>query len=84
MAHAFTEFGIGNVKLMGGNVISKWRAVTLFRNDPEMKVKFLSPEDSVSGLQLTEANHVVIAHPFLGAAEAMASIARYNLGNERL
>ncbi|KNE73043.1 hypothetical protein AMAG_20687 [Allomyces macrogynus ATCC 38327] len=72
MAHAFTEFGIGNVKLMGGNVISKRRAVTLFRNDPDMKVLFLSAEDSVSGLQLTEANHVVIVHPFLGASEAMA------------
>ncbi|KNE67941.1 hypothetical protein AMAG_13128 [Allomyces macrogynus ATCC 38327] len=72
MAHAFTEFGIGNVKLTGGNVISKRRAVTLFRNDPDMKVLFLSAEDSVSGLQLTEANHVVIVHPFLGASEAMA------------
>ncbi|KNE73055.1 hypothetical protein AMAG_17323 [Allomyces macrogynus ATCC 38327] len=72
MAHAFTEFGIGNVKLMGGNVISKRRAVTLFRNDPDMKVLFLSAEDSVLGLQLTEANHVVIVHPFLGESEAMA------------
>ncbi|KNE67940.1 hypothetical protein AMAG_13127 [Allomyces macrogynus ATCC 38327] len=72
MAHAFTEFGIGNVKLMGGNVLSKRRAITLFRNDAEMKVLFLSAEDSVSGLQLTEANHVVIVHPFLGASEAMA------------
>ncbi|KAJ3350086.1 hypothetical protein GGF32_005127, partial [Allomyces javanicus] len=60
MAHAFTEFGISNVKLMGGNVISKRRTVTLFRNDPGMKLLFLSAEDSVSGLQLTEANHVVI------------------------
>ncbi|KAJ3358702.1 hypothetical protein GGF32_010042 [Allomyces javanicus] len=72
MSQAFSEFGIGNVKLMGGNVITKRRAVTLFRNDPDMKILFLSAEDSVSGLQLTEANHVVIVHPFLGASEAMA------------
>ncbi|KAJ3367799.1 hypothetical protein GGF31_007046 [Allomyces arbusculus] len=71
MARAF-EFGIGNVNLMGGNVISKRRVVTLFRSDPDMKVLFLSAEDSVSGLQLTEANNVVIVHPFLGASEAMA------------
>ncbi|KAJ3374513.1 hypothetical protein GGF31_007291 [Allomyces arbusculus] len=72
MARAFSEFGIVHVKLMGGTVITKRQAITLFRTDPNTKILFLSAEDSVSGLQLTEANHVVIVHPFLGASEAMA------------
>ncbi|KAJ3347247.1 hypothetical protein GGF32_007005, partial [Allomyces javanicus] len=72
MSKEFSEFGIKNAGLMGGNMLSKRRAVSLFRNDPGVKVLFLSAEDSVSGLQLTEANHVVIVHPFLGASEAMA------------
>ncbi|KNE59193.1 hypothetical protein AMAG_03517 [Allomyces macrogynus ATCC 38327] len=72
MSQAFAEFGIGHAKFMGGHVIAKQRAIARFRHEPETKVLFLSAEDSVSGLQLIEANHVVIVHPFLGASEAMA------------
>ncbi|KNE71139.1 hypothetical protein AMAG_15806 [Allomyces macrogynus ATCC 38327] len=72
ISRAFSEFNIPNVRMAGGNVLSKRRAVTLFRTDPDMKVLFLSSDDCVSGLHLTEANHVVIVHPFLGASETMS------------
>ncbi|KAJ3355676.1 hypothetical protein GGF32_001842 [Allomyces javanicus] len=72
ISRAFSEFKIRNVSMAGGNVFSKRRAVTLFRNDPDMKVLFLSSDDYVSGLHLVEANHVVIVHPLLGASETMS------------
>ncbi|KAJ3355682.1 hypothetical protein GGF32_001848 [Allomyces javanicus] len=72
ISRALSEFQIPNVSLAGGNVFTKRRAVTLFRTDPDMKILFLSSDDCVSGLHLTEANHVVIVHPFLGASETMS------------
>ncbi|ORZ37087.1 hypothetical protein BCR44DRAFT_1484339 [Catenaria anguillulae PL171] len=70
ISRAFTELGIVNVSLAGGNVLSKRKAVTAFKHDPNVRVIFLSYESSVSGLHLTEANYVCIVHPFLAEDEA--------------
>ncbi|KAI9223507.1 hypothetical protein BC828DRAFT_375762 [Blastocladiella britannica] len=70
ISKAFTELGVPNASLSGGNVLTKRKAVTSFKKDPNIKVLFLSYQDSVSGLHLVEANHVFICHPFLAEDEA--------------
>ncbi|KAI9224293.1 hypothetical protein BC828DRAFT_373806 [Blastocladiella britannica] len=63
---------VKTVRLSGGNVYVKRKALTAFKTDPNMKVIFLSYQDCVSGLHLTEANHVVLCHTFLARDEATA------------
>ncbi len=61
---ALKDFGIEHV-ICVGNVMTRTRAVKLFKTSDKMRLILLSSEDSVSGLNLTEATHVVIFHPFL-------------------
>ncbi|KAI9164398.1 hypothetical protein H9P43_008249 [Blastocladiella emersonii ATCC 22665] len=70
ISQAFHTLGVENASLLGGNVMSKRRALSAFKQNPDVKVLFLSNQDCVSGLHLTEANHVVIVHPFLAEDEA--------------
>ncbi|KAJ3351321.1 hypothetical protein GGF32_004320 [Allomyces javanicus] len=58
MAHALSEFGIAHVKLMDGTVITKRRAITLFRTDPNTKTLFLSVPTSSKEREVTVTRFV--------------------------
>jgi SNF2 family DNA or RNA helicase len=47
-----------------GSMIRRNRAINEFKSG-NVPILILSSEDSVAGLNLTEASHVVIFHPFL-------------------
>ena len=72
LSRALRELNVTAVSMSGGSVHAKRGALRAFKADPNVKVLLLSYEDSVSGLNLTEANHVVIVHPFVDASEANA------------
>ncbi|ORZ38397.1 P-loop containing nucleoside triphosphate hydrolase protein [Catenaria anguillulae PL171] len=72
ISSAFSSLGVTNVRMAGGNVYVKRKALMAFKTDPTVKVLFLSYQDCVSGLHLTEANHVLIVHPFLARDEQTA------------
>lgn len=55
-----------------GNMNKKTQSVRDFKSG-NVPILILSSEDSVSGLNLTEASHVVIFHPFLVDGEGGAS-----------
>lgn len=48
------------------------KAVREFQNDPSMRIIMLSAEDSVSGLNFTQANYVVVFHPFSLGSNSLA------------
>lgn len=68
VSQALTEFEINHVQCTG-NVMSKSRAVRLFKESEDTRLILLSSDDSVSGLHLTNATHMVIFHPFHGEDE---------------
>ncbi len=43
---------------------SRSKAIREFQNSPDIRVIMLSAEDSVSGLNLVEATHIILLHPF--------------------
>jgi SNF2 family DNA or RNA helicase len=71
VSKSLNEFNVNHVTC-DGNVFAKSKAVTSFKTDPNVKLILLSAEDSVSGLHLTEANYVVIFHPFLMDSDKQA------------
>lgn len=62
---ALNELGVENVQCTG-NVMTKSRAVRLFKSSDKVRLILLSSEDTVSGLHLTNATHMIIFHPFDG------------------
>lgn len=64
VSDALHEFGVAHVRCTG-NVGTKNKAINEFKTSPANRLILLSSEDSVSGLHLTNATHVVIFHPFL-------------------
>ena len=47
-----------------GDVTQRQGAIKQFTESPEVKLIMLSSEDSVSGINLTQATHVILLHPF--------------------
>jgi SNF2 family DNA or RNA helicase len=64
VSNALTVMGVSHVECTG-NVYKRTNAVEKFKHNMDMRLMLLSSEDSVSGLHLPEATHVVIFHPFL-------------------
>lgn len=74
LAKALTEFGMPHLVLQGG-VWARRNALANFRaplNAGHPRVLLLSLEESASGTNLTEANHVVLVHPMYAVDRATA------------
>lgn len=69
---ALTQNHINHV-LLQGNIFERTRTLEQFRTDPEMPLLLLSLEDSASGTNLTEANHVFLLHPMLASSPEEAA-----------
>ena len=63
MAESFKELGINCVRVVG-NVFQRQNAIAKFRDSKDIRLIMLSSEDSVSGINLTQATHVIMLHPF--------------------
>ncbi|KNE71189.1 hypothetical protein AMAG_15850 [Allomyces macrogynus ATCC 38327] len=72
LRHALVDLGIVAVSMAGGTVTTKYNALEKFRTKADVKVLLMSADESVSGLRVTEASHVVLVHPFVGVAESVA------------
>ncbi|KAJ3043161.1 DNA helicase rad5 [Rhizophlyctis rosea] len=77
VSDALNSFKVSNVRLYGGwnireKALARFRAGLLGDAADPVKVIILSATDSVSGLNLTEASHVVILHPFWDEVEEHA------------
>ncbi|KAJ3366363.1 hypothetical protein GGF31_008091 [Allomyces arbusculus] len=72
LRHALVDLGIPAVSMAGGTVTTKRNALDKFRTNANVKVLLMSADESVSGLRVTEASHVVLVHPFVGVAESVA------------
>lgn len=55
-----------------GNIHSQQQSLDQFRNDPETRIILLSSDKTISGVTLTEANHVVAVHPPMDTSSASA------------
>lgn len=64
VSHALREFGIEHANC-DGSVFNRAKAIREFKTSDRIRLILLSSEDSVSGLHLIEATHIVIMHPFL-------------------
>lgn len=69
---ALTQNKIGH-GLLQGNIFERTRALERFRKDEESSLLLLSLEDSASGTNLTEANHVFLLHPMLASSPEEAA-----------
>ncbi|KAJ3347545.1 hypothetical protein GGF32_006796 [Allomyces javanicus] len=72
LLHALVDLGISAVSMAGGTVTTKRNALERFKGNADVKVLLMSADESVSGLRVTEASHVVLVHPFVGVAESVA------------
>ncbi|KNE69760.1 hypothetical protein AMAG_14301 [Allomyces macrogynus ATCC 38327] len=72
LRHAVVDLGVPAVSMAGGTVTTKRNALDRFRTNANVKVLLMSADESVSGLCVTEASHVVLVHPFVGVAESVA------------
>lgn len=63
MAQSFKELQVNCVRVVG-NVFQRQNAIAKFRDSKEIRLIMMSSEDSVSGINLTQATHVILLHPF--------------------
>lgn len=57
------ELNIEHVRV-GGNVFQRTNSINIFKTSKECRIVLMSSEDSVSGINMTEATHVILLHPF--------------------
>lgn len=57
------ELNIKHVRV-SGNVFKRQDAIKQFTTSADVRIVMLSSEDSVSGINLTQATHIVLLHPF--------------------
>lgn len=57
------EINIDHVRV-GGNVFQRTNSINTFKSCRECRIVLMSSEDSVSGINMTEATHVILLHPF--------------------
>lgn len=60
---SFAELWI-NCARVTGSVLRRQKAINEFKYSNSSRVIILSSEDSVSGMNLTEATHIIMMHPF--------------------
>ena len=63
IAETLKELGIDYVRVVG-NVFQRKNAISRFCNSKDIRLIMLSSEDSVSGINLSQATHVILLHPF--------------------
>lgn len=63
MAESFKDLRVNCVRVVG-NVFQRQNAITKFRDSKDIRLIMMSSEDSVSGINLTQATHVILLHPF--------------------
>lgn len=63
ISKTLTEIGIDHVRV-SGTVFKRQGAIDRFVNSKSVRLIMLSSEDSVSGINLTQATHVILLHPF--------------------
>ena len=63
MAKSFKELKVECVRVVG-TVFQRQNAITKFRDSKDIRLIMMSSEDSVSGINLTQATHVILLHPF--------------------
>lgn len=66
---SFKDFGVEYVRV-AGNVFQRQNAISKFRDSENVRLIMMSSEDSVSGINLTQATHVILLHPFWTGNEA--------------
>ena len=71
--------GIGYVSC-SGTVYQKKRAIESFKSDPSINIIFLSMKYSASGINLTEANKIILIEPVYGSKEHRDDIESQSIG----
>jgi hypothetical protein len=66
---SFKDLGVEYVRV-AGNVFQRQNAISKFRESKNVRLIMMSSEDSVSGINLTQATHVILLHPFWTGNEA--------------
>lgn len=68
VVNALQECG-EEVLMVRGSASQCQKAIERFRSDARCKIIVLSSENTISGIHLTEANHLIALHPILGTQE---------------
>lgn len=63
ISSTLNELKIKHARVTGG-VFKRQAAINKFTNSNNHRIIMLSSEDSVSGINLTQATHIVLLHPF--------------------
>lgn len=63
IAKTFTELQVEFVRV-AGHGSQRQNSIAKFRSSPDIRLIMMSAEDSVSGINLTQATHVILLHPF--------------------
>lgn len=63
MAKSFKELKVECARV-SGTVFQRQNAIAKFKESQDTRLIMMSSEDSVSGINLTEATHVILLHPF--------------------
>lgn len=63
IAKCFKELQIPYARV-AGNVYQRQNAIKKFKESKDVRLIMMSSEDSVSGINLTEATHIILLHPF--------------------
>ena len=82
MAESFKELHIKYVRV-AGNVFQRQNAINKFRDSKDIRLIMMSSEDSVSGINLTQATHVILLHPFHTGMGEQADLAYEKQGISR-
>lgn len=77
--NTLTQFGLACVSCKG-NVFSKKKATSHFKDDPKYRIILLSSKFSASGLDLIEANKVIFLDPVYGDHKAVKAIETQAIG----
>ena len=63
MEKSFKELKVECVRV-AGTVFQRQNAIAKFRESTDIRIIMMSSENSVSGINLTQATHVILLHPF--------------------
>ena len=63
MEKSFKELKVECVRV-AGTVFQRQNAIAKFRESTDVRIIMMSSENSVSGINLTQATHVILLHPF--------------------
>jgi SNF2 family DNA or RNA helicase len=63
MSESLKQLGVKHVRVVG-NVFQRQNAIAQFTESEDVRLIMLSSENSVSGINLTQATHIILMHPF--------------------